>query len=79
MQHTPSTQKPEPHSDAAAQVAPRGLEHVPVAFALHTRPAAHEDVVQQAPSTQESRVPHSSVNAQSLPAAFFGRQLQLLQ
>ena len=52
LQHTPSTQIPEPHSDDAAQLLPSGSEQVPAPFALHTCAPGHDDTEQQAPFTQ---------------------------
>jgi hypothetical protein len=52
LQHTPSTQLPEPHSAPEAHVVPSGLEHVPSPFALHLSGAMHELTVQHTPSTQ---------------------------
>lgn len=52
LQHTLSTQMPEPQSPAVAHDAPLGLLHAPVALALHARPVAQLAVLQQALSTQ---------------------------
>jgi hypothetical protein len=79
LQHTPSTQKPEPHWALAVQAPPSGLLHVPAPFALHTWPLGHEEVVQHAPSTHVRPETHSSVFAQLPPAGLVGRQVGALQ
>lgn len=52
-QQRPSTQYPEPHSAALAQVVPRSFAHTPLASGVAQEcPAAQLPVAQQTPSTQ---------------------------
>jgi hypothetical protein len=52
-QHTPSTQKPEPHSVLVEQAIPCGLLQVPaLPGVLHFAPPEQLAVEQQTPSTQ---------------------------
>ena len=52
LQHTPSTQLPEPHSLPALHPAASGFEHVPRPLALHFRPVPQVPVEQHVLSTQ---------------------------
>lgn len=68
LQHTPSAQEPDPHSDALEQLSPIGFAQVPVLVAAQLRPVAQLAVLQQTPSTQWVLV-HSESSPQAVPSA----------
>jgi hypothetical protein len=68
LQHTPSTQLPEPHCEAIVHAAPFGSAQVPIVFALQTRPLEQVAVVQHTPFVQLPLV-HCEALVQIVPSA----------
>ena len=60
-QHTPSVQKPEPHSRLLVHDVPASFEQVPFLFAAHDEPASHPIEEQHTPSVQKA--PEGQVEA----------------
>jgi hypothetical protein len=68
LQHTPSTQLPEPQSLDAVHVLPSGFEQVPLPFALHTSPEGQVSTVQHTPSVHLPDA-HCELDVQTVPSA----------
>jgi hypothetical protein len=78
LQHTPSTQLPEPHSVPSEHAVPFGLLHVPAVLALHLSGEVHDAVLQHTPSTQLP-LEHWPDEVQTVPSAPVVTQLDPLQ
>jgi hypothetical protein len=79
LQHTPSTQLPDAHSPAAAQVVPFAFLHTPIEpAALHVYPAVAHALSQQSPEAQNPLV-QALAPPQVVPFATFGTHCPALQ